>query len=154
MAKGVEEYLAVAHKWQTVAAANERFMNMMLGLREGGAALTAAAGFGGVAGSSGSSGQMVPAANGGNGVRGGGTGNGAADVNAAHFKLAQLLLAVGFELGMWDLLSVLQTASQACQAVQDLVCPPEAAAAGAIGGGGVAGPSAAALMGAMVQPIG
>ena len=158
MAKGVEEYLAVSHKWQLVAAANEKFMKVTLGIRGGTAAVVAAGiGAGAAAAGGGRAGQpMAAAAAAAGGGRGlGGEAGSAAAVDAAQLKVAQLLLAVGFELGMWDLLSVLETASQACQAVQDLVGPPEAAgvAGAGVGGGGVPGPTAA-LMAGMMQPVG
>jgi hypothetical protein len=52
---------------------------------------------------------------------GGGDGGG-----AGARKVAALLLSVGFEAGMWDLLSVLATARLACKAVLDMIGPEQA----------------------------
>jgi hypothetical protein len=61
------------------------------------------------------------------GARGGGGGGG----HAA--RVAALLAAVGFEAGMWDLLTVLDVARQACKAILDML-GPEGAGPGPEGG--------------------
>jgi hypothetical protein len=65
----------------------------------------------------------------------------AAALSDAH-RVGQLILAVGFEAGMWDLPSVLDIARQAADAIGALVDEhgasqqQQAAGGGAVGGGG------------------
>lgn len=69
----------------------------------------------------------------------------AAALADAH-RVGQLILAVGFEAGMWDLPSVLDIARQAADAIGNLVeehgTPPPAAAAAAVVAPGAGGPAA------------
>jgi hypothetical protein len=113
VAAAVEQYIHLAGRWEKVAAANEKFMRQVGLPRPLGAAAAAAA-----AAAAGAAApeeplhlEELPA----------GAGGGSGSNEALQHKVGQLVLAVGFEMGMWDLLSVLATASQACQAVKELV---------------------------------
>jgi hypothetical protein len=110
VAAAVEQYIHLAGRWEKVAAANEKFMRQV-GLQRGVLAAGVAAD---AAGADDPLHLELPATP-------AGSGNSTGSSEALQHKVGQLVLAVGFEMGMWDLLSVLATASQACQAVKELV---------------------------------
>lgn len=154
LGQGVLDYISLTEHWASVADANEEFLRrtgrqkaITLATEERARAKAQAAGAArGAAGVSGSSangseaGAAAPAqaAAGGDAPAGSGQGGqcSSAAWSDAH-RVGQLILAVGFEAGMWDLPSVLDIARQAADAIGNLVeehgTPQTAAAAAAAG---------------------
>jgi hypothetical protein len=153
LADGVQEYITLTDQWASVAEANEAYLQ-----KTGQAAARAAAQeakaeakartASSVASAPGAAGQATAAA----GSAAAGSGAVSAATLAAAHRVGQLILAVGFEAGLWDLPSVLDIARQAADSIMNLVevhGAPEAAAAqqqgpGGATGGSAAGPGAAA----------
>lgn len=170
LADGVAEYIIVTDHWAAVAEANEAYLQKTgraaavaaaaeaaaeakahaaakagLGSKAGGTQAAAMGGSSGVAGSNSSTGSGQAAIS-------------AAALAAAH-RVGQLILAVGFEAGLWDLPSVLDIARQAADAIMNLVevhgAPAGRQAAPQLPGAGAgSGPGAAAGGGAGGGPGG
>jgi len=135
LAEGVLDYIRLTDHWALVAECNEEYLKRTAHRRALAAAAeerraraeaAAAAAAGSVpAGSAGNSTASAAGA--------AAAGGGAACVSEAHMgnctvaalsdahKVGQLILAVGFEAGMWDLPSVLDIARQAADAIGNLV---------------------------------
>jgi hypothetical protein len=186
LGQGVLDYISLTEHWASVAEYNEEYLKrtgrqkaIALATEQRARAKTeAAAGAArGVAGAPSSSDKgssaagaaaaaPAPAAAGGDAAAAVGSGQGgqcsSAALSDAH-RVGQLILAVGFEAGMWDLPSVLDIARQAADAIGNLVeehgTPQTAAAAAAAGstataaaGGG--GAIAASAQAPVVAPVG
>jgi hypothetical protein len=166
LGQGVLDYISLTEHWASVALYNEEYLKrtgrqkaialqMEERTRARADAAAAAAAVVSSTNSSSANGAAVPAdaaagvsaaAGGGGGSEQHGDGHcSAAALSDAH-RIGQLILAVGFEAGMWDLPSVLDIARQAADAIGNLVeehsTPGAVAAAAANGIGSGAAPVA------------
>ena len=147
LAEGVLDYISLTEHWATVAEYNEEYLKrtghrraLAAAAEERRARAEAAA----VAAAGAAGGGSTAAGGSAAGVGGGGApeplppGHCSAAALADAHRVGQLILAVGFEAGMWDLPSVLDIARQAADAIGNLVeehgtpAPAGAAAAAAV----------------------
>jgi hypothetical protein len=168
LGQGVLDYLTLTEHWAQVAEYNEEYLKRtgrqkaiaIAAEERSRARAEAAAAVGAAAGSSAASTGAAGAAAGSSAAGGVSSSkvpasgdqqlSGVCSVAAlcdAH-RIGQLILAVGFEAGMWDLPSVLDIARQAADAIGNLVeehATPVAAAAGSTAMGGVSVPAPVAV---------
>jgi hypothetical protein len=149
LGQGVLDYIQLTEHWANVAEYNEEYLKrtgrqraIATATEERRAKAEAAAAAAGGTGAAGSAAASTgAAATGAAGAAGGEQHCSSAALSDAH-RIGQLVLAVGFEAGMWDLPSVLDIARQAADAIGNLVeehgAPVTAAAAGSSASGGVA----------------
>lgn len=176
LGQGVLDYISLTEHWASVAEYNEEYLKRtgrqkaLAAAREEEARSRAGGGgaaAGVVRGAAAITGSPAPAHSCTAGAAGTGSAPAAAAARVAEnpsgscsaaaladaHRIGQLILAVGFEAGLWDLPNVLDIARQAADAIGNLVeehgtpgaaAAAAAAAAGSSGGGGGGGAAAAA----------